>query len=77
MFKKESDLCKEYGYSPSTVSRYKREMEESGLFPDSIVGCGRGVRISEPAFHHFVAKRRLIVDPIARKYQDVYMENFK
>lgn len=74
MFLSETELCKEYSFSKSTVCRYRKEMEECGLYPDSIIGSGRGTRISEKAFRHYTQNRRLIHDPVGIKYVKAYTE---
>ena len=53
-----SDLARELGIHPNTVHKYRRQMEESGRYPEAVIGCHNWVLISREDFLAYLAEHR-------------------
>ena len=62
-----AQITEMYGDKPSTVSKYRAEMEKSGLF-DNCILPGKNLRIRSDAYAYFRAHKKEIRKglPVAR-----------
>lgn len=48
------DITEKYGLKPTTITKYRKEMEESGLFQNYILSAHKLLRIEEGALIYFL-----------------------
>ena len=48
------DITEKYGFKPTTITKYRKEMEESGLFQNYILSAHKLLRIEEGALIYFL-----------------------
>ena len=54
----ETELAERFGYTLTTVSHHIAAMRDSGRYERDVLGFGRGTRIKEAAYIHYLRNRK-------------------